>query len=98
LASGGANRLTLGGIQPAEVDAGAIGGKPHLAAKSVDFLNQLSLADTADGRITAHLADRVEKQSDHQGRTAHAAGRQRGLNAGVPSTDHNDIVVIIHND
>ena len=56
-----AHGLAFGGVEPAELNAGTVRGQTHFAAQGVDFLDELALADTADGRITAHLPDRVEK-------------------------------------
>ena len=47
-------------VQGAEMDAGAIDGARHGAAERVDFLGQVALADAADGRVAAHLAQRLD--------------------------------------
>ena len=52
----GAHRRSLAGIQGAELDAGAVGRQRHRAAQRIDLLDQMALADAADGRIAAHLA------------------------------------------
>ncbi len=59
LGAGGPHRGSLAGIQDAELDPGAIGGPGHEPAQRVDLLDQMALADAADGRVAGHLADRL---------------------------------------
>src|SRR6267142_1183579 len=56
----------LGPIQHPELDRRAIGGAAHDAAQSIDFADDGTLCDTADGGITTHLADRVENGGKQQ--------------------------------
>ena len=87
------NRRALPCVQRAELDPGRVGAQPHLAAERVDLANELPLRDATDRRIARHAADR--------GRIEHDAGRtradprrgQRGLGAGVTTTDHDHVEV-----
>ena len=96
LATRRAHGLPLGGVQLTELDAGAVRGQTHFAAQRVDLLHQLTLADTADGGIAAHLTDRMLGKGHHQGRSPHPAGRQGRFHAGVSAPDHNDIKMLRH--
>ena len=51
---------TLAGIEGAELDAGSIRGARHDAAQRIDLADQVALADAADGRIAAHLTERLD--------------------------------------
>ena len=86
-----AHRRTLAGVQRAELDAGAVRGARHRAAQRVDLLDQVALADAADGRVAAHLAQRLDALREQQRARAHARGRQRGLGAGVAAADDDHI-------
>ena len=93
LAAGGAHGRTLRRVQRAPLDAGAIRGVRHRAAQRVDLLDQVALADAADGGIAAHLADRLDVVAEQQRARTGARGGQRGLGAGVAAADHDDVVV-----
>jgi hypothetical protein len=45
------------------LDAGAISGSGHCAAQRIDFLNQMTFANTSDRGVTAHLAQRLNTLS-----------------------------------
>ena len=85
------HRRALAGVQRAELDAGAIDRTRHRAAERVDFLHEVALADAADRRIAAHLAQRLDALR-HEQRAAAQPGRgQRGLGAGVAAAHHDDV-------
>src|SRR5207245_5106852 len=50
----------LRAIQHAELDRGAIGGTAHQAAQGIDFADDGTLSNAADGRVAGHLANRFE--------------------------------------
>ena len=56
LGARGANCRAFRGIQDAKLDAGLVGGNRHRAAHGIDFLDQMALADAADGGVARHLA------------------------------------------
>jgi hypothetical protein len=60
----------------------------------------MPLPNTADGRIAAHRAKRVEIVREQQGSHAHARTGQRRFGAGMAATDHDYIerVRILHED
>jgi len=80
-------------IEEAELDADGIGDFAHDAAESVDFADQVTLGNAADGRVAAHLSDQVEVHGDERGLEAHARGSHCGFAAGVACADYGDIVL-----
>ena len=82
-----AHGRALAAVQGAEVDAGAIDRARHGAAERVDLLGQMALADAADGRVAAHLAQRFDVLRQQQRAHAHAGRGERGLGAGVAAAD-----------
>ncbi len=94
LAARRAHGRTLGCVQRAPLDAGAIGRHGHRAAEGVDFLDQMTLADAADGRIAAHLAEGFDIVGQQQGARTQTRGGERGLGAGMAAADDDHIVVV----
>ena len=47
----------------------------------------MALADAADGRVAAHLAQRLDGLREQQRARAHAGGRERGFGARVAAAD-----------
>ena len=86
-----AHRRTLAGVERARLDRGRIRGARHDAAQRIDFLDEVTLADAADGRIAAHLAERLDGLRQQQRARTHARGRERGFGARVSAT-HDDYV------
>ena len=78
-------------VQGAPLDAGTIGRQRHRAAERIDLLDQMSLADAADGRIAAHLPDGFDVVREQQRTCAGARRRERGFGAGVAATDHDHV-------
>ena len=91
LGAGAADRRAFAAVQDAELDAAGIGDAAHEAVQSVDFPHQMALAEPANGRIAGHGTD-GRYPMRHQGRfRAHAGGRSRGLAAGMPAANDDDI-------
>ena len=91
LGARGPYRRPFGGVEGAELDAGFVRGCRHRAAKGVDFLHQMALADAADGRIAAHRTEGLDVVRQQQRACAHARRRKRSFGPGVTAADHNDI-------
>jgi hypothetical protein len=94
LAARRAHSRSLGGIERAPLDAGQVGGVRHGATERVDFLDQVALADAADGRVAAHCAHGFHVMGQQQGARTGAGGCQRGFGAGVAAADDDDFVVM----
>jgi hypothetical protein len=91
LGAGCADRRSLAGVERAELDAGAIDRTRHGAAERVDFLDQVTFADAPDGRIAAHLPERLDALGDQQRARTHPGRREGGLGAGVTAAHHDDV-------
>ena len=83
-----AHRGTLAGIQRARLDGGRISRARHHAAECVDFPDEMPFADAADGRVAAHLAERLDRLRQQERARTHPRRGQRGLGAGVSAADH----------
>ncbi|MNL13510.1 hypothetical protein D3C87_1344190 [compost metagenome] len=91
LAARAAHGGALGAVQQAELDAGHIGQTPHDAVESIDLAHQMSLAQTADGRVAAHLSDCFQLLGQQQSAGARARRGGGGLTAGVSAADDDDV-------
>ena len=85
---------SFGCVERAPLDARAVGRPGHHAAQRVDLLHQMTLADTADGRVAAHCAHGLHVVGQQQRARAGAGGRQRGLGAGMAAADDDHVVVV----
>ena len=88
------HRRALAAVEHAELDAGGVDGPAHGAAEGVDLADDLPLADAADGRVAAHLADGVAVGREQGGAGAHPRGGQRGLGPGVAGADDDHVEVV----
>ena len=91
LSAGRAHRGTLARVEGAKVDPAVVGGHRHRPAERVDLLDEVSLADPADGRIAAHLPEGLDALREQQ-RLRPGAGRgERRLGAGMAAADDDDV-------
>ena len=60
----GVNGRTLAQIQRPRLERDLIGGIAHLAAQCIDFVDQMTLARAANGRIAGHIAYRIQRQGE----------------------------------
>ena len=81
-------------VEHSELDAGGVDHLTHRSAKGVDFADDLPLADAADRRVAAHLADRVAVGRQQGCFCAEARGGERGLGTGMACTDDEDVVMV----
>ena len=56
-----------GSVEQAELDADGVGDLPHDAAQGIDFADQVSLGDTADGWVAGHLGNEIDVQGIKRG-------------------------------
>ncbi|MCY1223852.1 hypothetical protein D9M72_359920 [compost metagenome] len=91
LGARGAYRRALAGVEDAELDAGLVRGGGHGTAHGVHFLDQVPLADAPDGRVAAHLAQRLDVVSQQQRLAAHTGRGECSFSAGMATTDDDDI-------
>jgi hypothetical protein len=91
LGTRGAYGRTLRRIEDPELNTALVGRGGHRTAERIDFLDEMALADAADRRIAAHLAERFDVMGQQQRLRTHAGRCQRGLRAGVPAADDDDV-------
>jgi hypothetical protein len=96
LRAGRAHGRALAPVQHPEVNAGPIGGLGHRPAQRVDLAHQVTLADPADRRVAAHLADGFDVVGQQQRARTAACRRQGGLGPGVAAADHDHVVEVAH--
>ena len=60
LGARGSNRGALAGVENPELDTGVIGGNGHDAAQRIDLLDEMPLANAANGRVAGHLTQGVK--------------------------------------
>jgi len=96
LGAGALNSRTFGAVQDAKLNAGCIGGTGHQTAEGVDLADQLTLADTPDGGIAAHLGNGIAAEGHQQGAGTHPAGSPGGLGSGMSAPNNNNIIIRFH--
>ena len=78
------------------MDAAFIGHMAHKAVQSVDFSDQMALAEAANGGITGHGANSRKSVGDHGGLCTHAGGRSRGLTTGMTAANYDNVESHLH--
>ena len=78
------------------MDSGAIDSPRHDPAHRIDFPRQVTLTDTADGRVAAHLTDGFQTLGQQQGPCAHACRGRGRLRTSVATTDNDHIELFLH--
>ena len=88
-----ANGRTFARIERAELDAGPVDGTRHRATQRIDLTDEVALADAADRRVAAHLAQRLDALRDEQRARAASRRGERGFGAGMAATDHDHVEI-----
>ena len=96
LGAGGPDGGAAAGVEEAELDADGVGDFAHDAAEGIDFADEVTFGDTADGGVAGHLRDEVEVHGDHGGAETHAGGGTGGFASGVTGSDDHDVVLLGH--
>ena len=98
LGAGRPHRGTLARVEGTEVDPAVVRGHRHRPAERVDLLDEVPLADPADGRVAAHLPQRLDALGEQQGLRAGPRRGKRRLGAGMAATDddHVEGAVVAH--
>ena len=91
LCAGGEDGRALASIEHPKLQACMLGGLAHLAAEGVDLADKLALCRAADGRVAGQVAHRVQTGAQTEGAQTHTGGSQRGLDACVSRTYHDNI-------
>ena len=66
----------------------------HRPAEGIDLAHQMSLANTADGWIATHLANRLDIVGQQKGASATARSRERRFGAGMAATDNDHFEIL----
>ena len=82
---------TLGAVQHPELNASSIGDAAHQTVESIDFTDQMPLAEAADGRVARHFANGRETVGDQGSARAHSSRRRRCFTARMAAADHNHV-------
>jgi hypothetical protein len=86
------DRRALAPVKHAPVKRRSVRGACHETIEHIELAHQMALANSADGRITRHLADVLgSKRHQPHARTT-PRGSRRGFAAGVPSTYDENII------
>ena len=91
LGTGCTHCRALARIEHPELNAAFVRRNRHGAAKCVDFLHQVALADAANRGIAAHLPERLDVVGKQQRAGAHAGGCKRGFGAGMTAANDDHI-------
>ena len=96
LRPGCAYRRALGRVERTKLDARQVDRPGHGAAERVDFLRQMTLANAANRRVTAHLPQRLKAVRHEQDAGTRARGSQRGFRTGVSAANYDDVKALRH--
>ncbi len=93
LGTGSLHGRPFAAVQQSKLDPGLIRQPPHDTVQGIDFTNQMPLSQAPNCRIARHGSQIVTAQRDQRGVGPHARGYHRGLNARMPATNNNHIVM-----
>ncbi len=91
-----AHGRALAAVQNAELDAALVGDAAHEAVQSIDFADQMALAETANRRIAAHRADGGKTMRHQRGLRAHAGTGGGGFTAGMTAANDDNVESCAH--
>ena len=86
---------SLGVVEHSELDGGGVGVEGHFASEGVDFADDLSLGDAADGGVAGHLGEVVGVEGEEESGGSESRGGECGLAAGVSGADDDDVGVLV---
>ena len=79
---------TTRSVQQAKLDADSVGNLAHDSAERIDFADEMSLRDAANGWVAGHLRDQIDVQRVERRLQPHACRGHRGLAPCVTRADH----------
>lgn len=83
----------LATVQQPILDAGLVGGLPHLASQSVQLPDQMALAGAAYGGVTGHVTHRIQVDGKADGFHPQPGGGKGCLDAGMARANDGDIIL-----
>ena len=94
LCPGGTYRRPLARVEYAEMDTRPVRRPRHQPTQRIHFLHQVTLANTANGRVAAHLSQGIDIVGEQQCACAHACRRQCCLGASMAAADNDDLIFL----
>ena len=88
------NRRPLGAIEKPELDPRTIRDPAHETVESIDFPDEMPLAQPADSGIAGHRPDSRKAEGQQRGSRPHPRRRRRRLAAGMAAADDDDIEML----
>src|SRR5690348_1260791 len=85
------NRWPSAAIEQTKLNAGCVDDFAHDSAQRIDFAHEMTLCNSADSRVAAHLPDRICIECHKSGARPDARCNVSSFTACVPSADHDDI-------
>jgi hypothetical protein len=87
---------TFAPVQKAKLNTRRVRTSPHKAIQGVNFTNNVTLADSSDRGIAAHLSEPVEPMRHERSPRATPMSSERGFGPGVPAADNDYIPGLFH--
>ena len=91
LRAGASDGGTLRPVEHPELDTAAIRRAAHDAIERIDFTDQMSLAQPANGRVAGHLPDGGKLVGDQGGLGPESGRRGRSLGPSMAAANDNDV-------
>jgi hypothetical protein len=81
----------LAAVEHPAMDGSSIGGASHQTVENIELPDQVSLSNSANGRVARHLADVFSTECDKTNTRSAPRGRSRSLAASVTAADNHNI-------
>ena len=88
---------SLSYIKHTELDSRLVGDDTHLSAQCINLSHNLSLGNTAYGRIATHLTNLVHVHRYQAGLGSHVRRGSSSLASSVATTDNENVIIESHN-
>ena len=86
------DRRAFSAIEDPKLDSTSIRDTAHQPIKSVNFPDQVTLANASNGGIAAHLAERLDALGQQECARTHSGGCQRRFRAGMAAADDDHVI------
>jgi hypothetical protein len=98
LGARGSYSWSFAGIQHTKLDTAEVSGMRHCTTERVNFLDQVTLANAADGWVATHLANSFDVVRQQQCLRASSGSSKCSFSPGVTTADDNDIkhFIVLH--
>src|SRR5208283_3404383 len=82
-------------IEQSKLDSDRVRDLAHYPAQGVDFADQVSFSDAANGGVARHLRDQIDVEGIESRLEARAGGGHRGLAPGMAGADHYHVEMFV---